>query len=578
MLDIIKRILRLAGSRGKKIKLGFLLGFIDGFFEGATIAALIYAFVAIGRGLSPGDIGTVIAIQLAGLCGHIICRYCVARFQGGAGVEIMAEQRLKIGEILKRVPMGFFSSSNMGEIAATATTDLGFIENYCMFILDRVVNGFVATAVVAVFLVVYDWRIGLIVLVSIIPIVAIFRYLQKKGKLLTPKRQDAQAGLVSATLEYVQGIEVIKSFNMNGDRARNITRAIKGSEENSYKLEKGFVPMLSVYSLFIKICCALIIFVISTLALNGSASISELFIIVISTFGIFTPIEQAVSLTALMRMMEASLNRLEKITEADFIDADAADIEPSCYDIEFKDVSFAYDSALVIEKLSFKAPQGSTTAIVGESGSGKTTVTNLIARFWDASDGNICIGGIDLRQMSCDAILKNISIVFQKVYLFNDTVLGNLRFGKPDAELDEVVAACKKARCHDFIMALEDGYETMIGEGGSTLSGGEKQRLSIARAILKDAPIVLLDEATSSIDPENEKYIQEAINNLVRGRTLIVIAHRLTSIRGVDNILVLDRGRLAQAGLHDELIKQDGIYKDFWNIRQKADNWKIVGA
>ncbi len=576
VFNIIRRILRLAGKRGWKIRLGFFLGFIDGIFEGATFASLIYTFIAIDRGLKSSDIKAVAAILLTGLAGHIVCRYLITRFQVGTGVEVMSEQRLKIGDALKRVSMGFFDRNDLGGIAATATNDTGFIENYSMFILDRVVNGFISTAVVSVFVLIYDWRMGLIVLISIIPLSVIFRLLQKKGRLLGPERQETQAKLVSAALEWIQGIEVIRSFNMEGEKAHNITRAINTCEQSSYNLEKGFVPLLSLNSLLIRLFSAVIIFVISFLALGSRAPVSELFIILISTFVIFKPLEEAFSLTAMMRLMEASMERFGRVTEADFIDADASVTETGGWDIEFRDVRFAYDKEIVVNNLSFRAEPGTVTAIVGESGSGKTTLIKLLARFWDVDSGSILIGGTDIRKMSCDTILKNISMVFQDVYLFNDTVLNNVKFGNPEAGLEEVIAACKKAQAHDFIGALENGYDTVIDEGGSSLSGGEKQRLSIARAILKDAPIILLDEATSSIDPENEKYIQEAINNLIEGKTIIVIAHRLTSIRAVDNILVLDRGRLVQEGTHDMLLNQEGIYKTFWELRQKADSWKIT--
>lgn len=577
MLSIIRRTLIVADNHGIKIKLGFILGFLDGIFEGASFIALAYAFIAIHRGLVESDIKVMLSVLLTGLAGHILCRYCVARFQGGAGVEMISEQRLKIGETLKRVPMGFFNTNNLGEITATVTTDLSFIEMYCMFILDKVINGFIAAAVVSVFVVIYDWRIGLIVLLSIIPMAMVFVLLQRKGKVLAPKRQDAQAELVAATLEYVRGIEVIKSFNITMDNARNIYAVLRKSCDRSYELEKGFVPLLSLYSLIIRISCTFIVSAICMAVLKGTAGTADLFLVVTSTFVIFNPIEQTVSLTGMMRLMEASLDRLERITSAEVIDKDAKVVSPQSYDIEFRNVSFAYDRETVIKDLSFHAAQNTSTAIVGESGSGKTTVTNLIARFWDVQQGSVLIGGINVRDLSCDTILKHISMVFQKVYLFNDTVLNNVKFGNPKASLDEVVVACKKARCHEFILSLEKGYQTVIGEGGSTLSGGEKQRISIARAILKDAPIILLDEATSSVDPENEKSIQEAINQLIRNKTLIVVAHKLTSIRSVDTILVLDKGRLSQKGKHEDLLRQDGIYKSYWDIRQKANDWKIVG-
>lgn len=575
MLSIIKRVLVLAGGHGIKIKIGFVLGFLDGLFEGASFIALAYAYIAINRGLVENDIKIILIVLLTGLAGHWLCRYFVARFQSGAGIEMMSEQRLNIGNILKRVPMGFFKTNNLGEITTTVSTDLSFIEMYCMFVLDRVVNGFISSIVVSIFIVIYDWRIGLIILLSIIPMGWVFVLLQRRGKALSPKRQDAQADLVAATLEYIRGIEVIRSFNVTTNKAKNIVKALGETRDRSYDLEKGFVPLLSVYSLMIRLSCSFIILVICMATLNGSAEITDLFLVVTSTFVIFNPIEQTVSLTGMMRLMEASLDRLERITKAKAIDLNAKAVSPKNYDIEFRSVNFAYDRETVVKDLSFRSAQNTSTAIVGVSGSGKTTITNLIARFWDVQKGSVLIGGIDVKDLSCDSILKHISMVFQDVYLFNDTVLNNVKLGKPEASKEEIVAACKSAQCHEFVLSLAKGYETVIGEGGSTLSGGEKQRISIARAILKDAPIILLDEATSNIDPENEKSIQIAINHLIQNKTLIVIAHRLSSIRNVDNILVLDKGKLSQTGRHEDLIRQEGIYKNLWDIRQKANDWRI---
>ena len=245
-------------------------------------------------------------------------------------------------------------------------------------------------------------------------------------------------------------------------------------------------------------------------------------------------------------------------------------------DIEFQNVTFSYDKTPVLRNISFSIPQGSTTAIVGPSGSGKTTICNLIARFYDVDSGKVLVGGENVRDMTCDSLLRNISMVFQKVYLFHDTIENNIRFGNPNASQEEVIAAAKKARCHDFIMSLPEGYQTVIGEGGSTLSGGEKQRVSIARAILKNANIVILDEATASIDPENEHLIQQAISELTIGKTVIVIAHRLATIEHADQILVVDDGRIVQKGTHNQLIRQEGIYKRFINIREQAEGWSIA--
>ena len=294
------------------------------------------------------------------------------------------------------------------------------------------------------------------------------------------------------------------------------------------------------------------------------------------SFMIFGSVEAMNNAAHVLEVIDATLDKLDGIEHADMIDKDGKAISLQNADIAFRDVTFSYDTVPVLRNISFSIPQGSTTAIVGPSGSGKTTICNLIARFYDVDSGEVTVGAENVRNMTCDSLLRNISMVFQKVYLFHDTVENNIRFGNPNATQEEIIEAAKKAQCHDFITALPDGYETVIGEGGSTLSGGEKQRISIARAILKNANIVILDEATASIDPENEHLIQQAISELTIGKTVIVIAHRLATIEHADQILVIDKGQVVQKGTHRQLIQQDGLYRRFITIREQAEGWCMI--
>lgn len=355
----------------------------------------------------------------------------------------------------------------------------------------------------------------------------------------------------------------------------NFRNASKELKDIHIKVEKGYTPYNCLHLFVLKLASMGIVLVCAWQALQGQMSISVFLMFVLFSFVLFGSVENINDAAHTLGVIDSAMNKLEALENVNYIDQDGTDIKPATYDIEFRDVSFGYDSRIVLHDLNFKIPQNSTTAIVGPSGSGKSTLCNLIARFYDVNSGTITIGGTDIRRFTCDSLLKNISMVFQNVYLFRDTIKNNIKFGSPDATDEQIIAAAKAARCHDFIMALPDGYDTVIGEGGSSLSGGEKQRISIARAMLKDAPIIILDEATASIDPENEHLIQEAISALTHGKTIITIAHRLATIENADQILVIDGGTVAQRGTHKELLQQEGTYKKFIQIREQAEGWRI---
>ena len=489
----------------------------------------------------------------------------------------MARERITLGDRLRNVPMGFFHDHSMGELTATMTTDLNYLENYSMHILDKVTSGVLSMVVMAICVLVFDWRIGLVFLAGILLSFPVYNYMQKRGKELSEKRQAIQSGAIAATLEYVQGISVVKSFNMCEKNISEIEAAYEKNADSAYEVERVFTPLNAGYSMVFRICACVMMFCAGLLAIGGELTFARLSVILIASFSIFNPLEVMGQMTTLIRMLDSTLDRVERVKTAKRIDENGQDVAPTSFDISFDHVSFAYeDGNQILKDVSFTIPQGSMTAIVGPSGSGKTTITRLIARFWDVQKGSVTVGGHDVKEFTCDSLLKNMSMVFQNVYLFHDTIENNIKFGSPDATHEQVVEAAKKACCHDFISALPDGYDTVIGEGGSTLSGGEKQRVSIARAMLKDAPIILLDEATASVDPENEVHLQQAISALVKDKTLVVIAHRLSTIRNADQILVVDDGKIVQRGTHEELVKQKGIYQNFWNIRQHARNWKVA--
>lgn len=579
MLKIIRRVLRLSGNLSKRIWGSFICGFLESMFGLLPIAAVFLVLIELqnGQPITGQTWGIVIGLIAGGLILRMIFKYLVYRLQSTAGFEFVARERIALGDRLRNVPMGFFHDNSVGDITATVTTDLNFLENYSMHILDKVTTGVLSMIVMAGCILAFDWRIGLIFVAGILLSFPIYSHMQKKGKALSAKRQKIQSEAVAATLEYVQGISVVKSYNMCDKNLSDIEDAYESNAAASYGVERVFTPLNMTYSMVFRISACMIMLCAGILAVGGDLSFANLAVILIASFTIFNPIEVMGQMTTMIRTMDAALDRVERIKQAKKIDENGRDIPLDSFDIGFEHVSFAYENGNpILKDVSFSIPQGSMTAIVGPSGGGKTTITRLIARFWDVQEGSITIGGHDVKEFTCDSLLKNMSMVFQNVYLFHDTIENNIKFGCPDATQEQVVEAAKKACCHDFISALPQGYDTVIGEGGSTLSGGEKQRISIARAMLKDAPIILLDEATASVDPENEVHLQQAISALVKNKTLIVIAHRLSTIRDADQILVVDNGKIVEKGVHAELIQQKGIYQKFWNIRQKARNWKLA--
>lgn len=576
MIRIIRRMLKLADEFAVNIKKAMVCGFFLGVFRNMPIFAIIYILFKIVNGTINTNTAFISGlIIVVGLIGQYVFKYLVYILQSGTGYKIFERERIKIGDRFKRFPMGFFSDGNMGKISAVITSDLTFVEMWSMDSIDKVVTAYVNIIIGCIFLLILDYRLALVSIIVTILAMMVLRKLQVIGKKQSYIRQSEQSKMVSAVLEYVQGISVIKAFNMSGDKSRATKEAFEKFRDISLTMEKRFMPSMFLFESFFSVGIAGTIFLAASLTLNGSLDMSIMLMMFIFIFELYLPLKALGVLTAKLRIMEAGLNRYEALKDIEIIDEDGRDISLNKFDIEFKDVSFAYEEKNVLKDISFKVPERSMTALVGASGCGKTTIANLIGRFWDVQKGEVLVGGINVKEMTCDSLLKNISMVFQNVYLFNDTILNNIKFGKPDATDEEIEEAARKAKCYDFIMELEDGFDTIVGEGGSTLSGGEKQRISIARAILKDAPIILLDEATASVDPDNENQIQMAINELVKDKTLVVIAHRLSTIRSADQILVVDDGKLIQSGTHEDLIQEEGQYNDFWKRRMKARGWKI---
>ena len=467
MLKIIRRVLRLSGDLSKRIWGSFVCGFLESMFGLLPIAAVFIVLTELqaGHPITGQTWGIVVGLIAGGLLLRILFKYLVYRLQSTAGFEFVARERIALGDRLRNVPMGFFHDNSMGDITATVTTDLNFLENYSMHILDKVTTGVLSMIVMAACILAFDWRIGLIFVAGILLSFPIYSFMQRKGKDLSAKRQKIQSEAVAATLEYVQGISVVKSFNMCDKNLSDIEDAYEKNADASYGVERVFTPLNMTYSLIFRIAACVIMLFAGILAAHGDLSFANLAVILIASFTIFNPIEVMGQMTTMIRTMDAALDRVERIKKAKKIDEDGKNIVLDSFDIAFQHVSFAYENGNpILKDVSFSIPQGSMTAIVGPSGGGKTTITHLIARFWDVQEGRITVGGHNVKEFTCDSLLENMSMVFQNVYLFRDTIENNIKFGCPDATHEQVVEAAKKACCHDFISALPKGYDTVIGE------------------------------------------------------------------------------------------------------------------
>lgn len=581
MFGMIKRLIGWTGKYKKRVYIGFIYAFINSIFTSLPIMLATYGLGLVFddykgiRTFDKDQIFNIFILMILVIGGRFLFSYLRAVTQESVGCEATAEQRIRLGNIFKRVSLGFFNSNNMGEISSAVTTDLSFIEMLSMNMINTVVNGYITVLVMILFLLFYCPLAGIISLSGIV-LSALFLYIAAK---ISDKNasihQKAQDSIVENTIEFLRGMQTIKAFKQEGVSVQGIRKAYKNHKDVNIKIELENCPYNCLHQFVLKAASVGIIAVSAYLTYARKMDLNIMLMMDMFSFVMFSQIEPLSNAIHVIEVVNKTLDKLEKIENADIIDKDGQNIELKRYDIKFSDVCFSYDKKQILNNISFYIPEGSTTAIVGPSGSGKTTICNLIARFYDVNSGAITVGDKNIKDITCDSLLKNISMVFQKVYLFNDTIKNNILFGNPNASDNEVINAAIKAHCHEFISKLPNGYDTIIGDGGATLSGGEKQRISIARAILKDSPIIILDEATASVDPENEHLIHNAISSLTKGKTVIVIAHRLATIQDADQILVIDNGDVVQKGNHLELINQDGIYKNFISIKESAEGWCI---
>ena len=576
MIGVLKKIWDFAGEEQDNIRKSMILGFFYAVFHMFQIAAIYVVVLAlVGGSTDSAPAWQALGLLLASILGRAVLNRFSQLQQTHAGYFMVANKRISIGDKLKRVPMGYFKDQSLGELTGITTTVLDEVESTGPMVLVGILGGLINSAVMLLCVLFWDWRIGLLALAGMLVYLALLSGMEKQSAKIAPKRQRDEARLVEAVLEQLQGMSVIKSFNLTGKGDKRVRQALEDSRANNLAVEKLFTPYIWGQEMVLHLFSVLILAASVGLCLTGAMSLANALMAVIVSFLIFSQIQSAGSGVSALRLVGSSIDHANQVDDIPEMDQRGTAIRPESHEIVFDHVNFSYGSRPILKDVSLIIPDRTTTAIVGPSGSGKTTLCNLIARFWYVDGGKITIGGVDVRDYTLDSLLTNISEVFQKVYLFADTIENNIKFGNPAASHEEVVKAAQKACCHEFIMSLPDGYGTVIGEGGATLSGGEKQRISIARAILKDAPIIILDEATSSVDPENENLLMGAIAELTKNKTVIMIAHRLKTVRNADQIFVLSGGHIVQTGKHEDLIRQPGIYADFIGIRKKAIGWKL---
>ena len=577
MLKTLKKFFDFCGKENRKLFIiSIRLGVVSAICSAMRIpAAAVVIKALLDNNVTVASLWTSLGIIVVSLIVTIAINMKSTMLQTKAGYRACADKRIEIAEHLRYLPMGWFNDNSLGEVTSVTTNTMENMANIATRVVMVTTKGFLTSGIIAVMMLFFDWRMGLITLAGLVLFFAVNAAMQRAEQTLSKRKFDADERLVSKVLEYVQGIAEVKNFDLTNDSSTQVHTAVEESRKASFAMEIPSVLYMLAQLVINKltgvaVCTAAIIF-----CLGGTMELSNCLLMLICSFILFEQLDSAGSFSSLFRSIDIGVDKANSILNVEPMDIDGEDLTPRCEDIALSHVSFSYDSKPILRDVSLTVPEKTTVAIVGPSGSGKSTLCNLMARFWDVQSGSVSLGGKDVREYSYDSLIRNFSFVFQRTYLFSDTIANNIRFGKPDATLEEVKAAAEKARCYDFIMAKPDGFDTVIGEGGATLSGGERQRISIARAIMKDAPIIILDEATANVDPENEKELMEAVSELTHDKTVIMIAHRLKTVRNADCIFVVDHGEIVQQGTHDELMAVDGLYRRFVVERKQAAGWKV---
>ena len=581
MFALISRMLRLSGRYKKRIQLAFVCAFVEQILSKMPIFFAFLVLAGFASGTMSGARCFVVGVIL--VCVVVlqaVVHYASDRLQSAAGYMIFADQRIALADHLRRLPMGYFTAGNIGKISSVLSSDMVFVEEVAMSTIANMMSYLLSAGVLMVFMFWLDWRLGLIALAVTLLANVVARRMNAVSLKEAAARQEQGERLTDAVLSFVEGIGVIKSYNLLGAQSAALSENFARSRDVNAAFERRMTPWTTGLSILYGAGIAAIFGLAVYLEQTGALSLAYLLGVLLFVFDLFGPLKALYGEATRLTVMNAALDRTcDVLAEQELADVGTLHLPETTAgdEIVFENVSFSYDGKNdVLHDISFAMPPRTMTALVGPSGGGKSTIANLLARFWDVGTGCVKIRGVDIRDVPLAELMDRISMVFQRVYLFQDTIYNNIAMGRPDASEKEIIQAAKKARCYDFVTALPDGFQTIVGEGGATLSGGERQRIAIARCILKDAPIVILDEATASVDVDNERYIQEAISELVRGKTLLVIAHRLHTIRDADQILVVAGGRIAQCGDHASLSDQPGIYQDFVQKRSGGSRHESV--
>ncbi|EGJ39299.1 ABC transporter ATP-binding protein [Streptococcus sanguinis] len=577
MLNILKKFFDFCTAEDRrKFYQSIYLGIIKSFIIALRIPAIgLVVMGLIEKNLSMQTFWLDLAIMLVSTVLNVWITLKITMLQTEAGYHTCAQKRIEIAEHMRYLPMGYFNQNSLGKITSVTTNTLEGLSDVATRVVMMTVQGFLTTGLITVLVFLYDWRVGLVLLVGLVLFLLPNTLMRWQVGKVSDDKYQADMDLVAVVLEYSQGIAEVKNYNLVNRSAKKLSKAIEGKSQLDTKMTLVTSPYIALQGMVTKLTGLFMGLFSIYFYLNGSMELLVTIMMIVSGFMIYENLDGVGSFSSLLRIVDLSVDMVNQVLAIQPMDISGQDIEPKSSRIELRDVSFSYGNKKIIDQVSLTIPEKTTTALVGPSGSGKTTLCNLIARFWDVDQGSISLGGHDVRDYSYDSLIRNFSFVFQSVYLFEDTIANNIRFGKPEASQEEVIEAAKKAACHDFILSLPDGYDTKIGEGGASLSGGERQRISIARAIIKDAPIIILDEATANVDPENEEALMQAIQALTRDKTIIMIAHRLKTVEHADQILVLDQGRIVEQGKHQDLLAKQGIYSKFIQERKTATSWRI---